>query len=127
MATKTDGLLSKYDKHVSDINEAKNVTDEILQTLASVAASAAMIEDANRSRWSGLGSGVGYWVPYIIGPVATLLLGSYGLAPSAMRNLGLVALGELVGFSVSNLHGMTMSWLLSPVGEMIGNATVTGL
>lgn len=121
---KTDGLSSKYDEHFSGINEAKNATKEILETLAGVAASTAMLEDAKRSHWSGFS--FGGWVPYIIGPVATLLLGSYGLAPSAMRNLGLVALGELVGFSVSNLHDISMSWFSSPVGEMVGNSTVAG-
>lgn len=125
MATKTDRLSSKYGEHAYAMNEAKNATTAILETLEEVAANAATIEDAYRSRWTGFGSGVGSWVPYIIGPVATLLLGSYGLAPSATRNLGLVALGELVGFSVSNCHRIMMPWNSSLVGEMVGNTTAT--
>ncbi|KAG7152434.1 hypothetical protein HYQ46_011722 [Verticillium longisporum] len=31
-------------------------------------------------------------------------MGSYGLPPSALRNLGLVALGELTGFAISLAH-----------------------
>lgn len=109
------------------MSEAKNMTTEILDTLGGVAVNAAMIEESSQSRWGGFGISVGSWFPYIISPVATLLLGSYGLEPSAMRNLGLVALGEIIGFSVSNLHGTTMLWMPSSANEMIGNNSITGL
>ena len=34
------------------------------------------------------------WWPYVVCPVFTVGLGSYGLPPSPMRNLGLMMLGE---------------------------------
>lgn len=77
--------------------------------------SAATIEKASQSRWTLLG--LGNWVPYIVSPVATLLLGSYGLAPSATRNLGLVALGEGFGFLVA--HFPTYSTFLMDAGSRL--------
>lgn len=41
------------------------------------------------------------WWPYIICPVASLTLGSYGLQPSLVRNLLLLGAGEFAGFLVS--------------------------
>ncbi|PSR97420.1 hypothetical protein BD289DRAFT_384178 [Coniella lustricola] len=99
---KTDTLSAKYDAHLYDINEAKNTTSEILEKLDGVMMSAATIAKASQSRWTLLG--LGDWMPYIISPVATLLLGSYGLTPSATRNLGLVVLGEGFGFLVAYFH-----------------------
>ncbi|KAJ4423098.1 hypothetical protein N0V82_002227 [Gnomoniopsis sp. IMI 355080] len=108
LATTTENLSTKYEDHAHAIKEAKNMTSEILETLESVTSAAAMVEEADRSRWGG--SGFGGWMPYIVSPAATLFLGSYGLAPSAMRNLGLVALGEMVGFWVTNFDRITNSW-----------------
>lgn len=119
LVTTAESLTSKYKDQAHAITEAKNMTNEILETLEGVAGTAAMIEEADRSRWGG--SGIGKWVPYIISPVATLLLGSYGLAPSAMRNLGLLVLGELVGFSVTHLDRFKV-----PVGPLaFTNTTMT--
>lgn len=106
------------------MNEARNLTNDILSTLEEVAENAAVIEEANRSLWSGFG--FGGWMPYIVSPVVTLLLGSYGLAPSAIRNLGLVALGEAVVFSLSNFHRiLTLSWRVYPVGQVVSSTTGT--
>lgn len=98
------------------------MTNEILETLEGVAGTAAMIEEADRSRSGGLS--LGKCVPYILSPVATLLLGSYGLEPSAMRNLGLIVLGELIGWSTSHLD-----WLMERSGALLfksvaSNATI---
>lgn len=124
--TTTDNLSSKFEDQVYAMDEARNITNEILETLDGVARSAAVIEDINRSRWGGFN--LGSLMPYIVSPVATLLLGSYGLAPSAMRNLGLVALGEVVGFAASHLHRITsasMTWSsYHPMEEMVFNTTV---
>lgn len=97
------------------------MTDDLLDTLGEVAVSAAIIEEANHSYFRGFG--VSSWVPYIISPVATLMLGSYGLAPSALRNLGLIALGEVVGFSVSHMKHVTISWPLFATDDAVMNAT----
>lgn len=98
------------------------MTDDLLDTLEEVAVAAAIIEEANYSYLRGFG--LSSWVPYIISPIATLLLGSYGLAPSAFRNLGLIALGEVVGFSVSHLNCVTFPWPpLFATDEAVVNVT----
>ncbi|ROW13508.1 hypothetical protein VPNG_04426 [Cytospora leucostoma] len=101
-----DDLSSKHEDHSHALDEAKNKADEILDTLQGVAVSATIIEEASHSYFQGIG--IRGWVPYIVSPIATLLLGSYGLAPSALRNLGLVALGEVLGFSVTHLNRITV-------------------
>lgn len=122
LATTTENLSSNCEEYVYAMNEAKNLTNNILDTLEGVTDHVAVIKEANRSWWGGFG--FGGWAPYIISPVATLLLGSYGLAPSAVRNLGLVALGEAVGFSFSNFHRITtIPWMSYPVGQVISNNT----
>ncbi|KUI69619.1 Nuclear fusion protein KAR5 [Cytospora mali] len=120
LASVADDLSSKYDDHTHALTEAKNMTDDVLDTLAEVAVSAAIIKEANYSYFQGLG--ISGWVPYIVSPVATLLLGSYGLAPSAFRNLGLIALGEFVGFSISHLNRATTPWPLFAT-DAVENAT----
>lgn len=123
LAITTETLSAKHVEHANAITEAQNMTNEILETLEEVAGTAAMIEEADRSRWGGMG--FGRWVPYIISPVATLLLGSYGLPPSALRNLGLVVLGELVGLSVSHLDWLAVPWGLTEVSNVASNLTMT--
>lgn len=127
LAATTDNLSSKYEDHTHAITEANNMTNEILETLESVAGTAAMIEEADRSRWGN--PGFGGWMPYIFSPAVTLFLGSYGLAPSAIRNLGLVALGEIVGFSVTHFDGITMPWttMLGQFDAAVTNTTVSSL
>jgi hypothetical protein len=81
-------LSSSYDDHTELLYQAQNQTSEILETLEDTAASVSTIGDilslhsSTSSRW-----------PYFWSPIASLVLGSYGLRPSAPRNLGLVALG----------------------------------
>ncbi|CAN8098167.1 unnamed protein product [Discula destructiva] len=125
LVTTTEYISSKYEDHARAIIEANNITNEILETLEGVAGTAAMIEEAERSRWGNLG--LGRWLPYILSPVATLLLGSYGLAPSAIRNLGLVVLGEVVGFSVSHLERFTALLGDLAFNNLAGNNTTTAI
>lgn len=47
-------------------------------------------------------SGAAWW-PYVICPAVSLVLGSYGLPPSMLRNLGLIAAGEAFGFVVASI------------------------
>lgn len=123
----TENLSSKHEDHAHAIKEAKNMTSEILETLESVAGAAAMLEEADRSRWGS--SGFGRYMPYIVSPAATLYFGSYGLAPSALRNLGLVALGEMVGFWVTNFDRITSPWSakLALFDHVVPNNTVTAV
>lgn len=71
------------------------------------------------------GSGLFKWASYVISPVVTLMLGSYGLEPSAIRNLGLVVLGELVGFLVCHADGIFFPWSLRlfSATNVMGNTT----
>lgn len=124
--TTTDSLYSKFEEQAYALDEARNMTNEILETLDGVVRSAVVIVENNRPRWGAFELGI--LMPYIVSPAATLLLGSYGLAPSALRNLGLVALGEVVGFAVSHLHCITFAPMAmssyNPTKETSYNTTV---
>lgn len=67
------------------------------------------------------------WVSYIVSPVAALMLGSYGLPPSAMRNLGLVVLGEFVGFLVCHVDRIFVPWSFFTTTHAMDNTTSTSL
>lgn len=98
------------------------MTNEVLETLEAVAGATAKIEEADRLRWGSVG--LGSWIPYIISPATTLFLGSYGLAPSALRNLGLVALGEVIGLCVTHFDHITRSRaILGAFDGAVVNAT----
>lgn len=118
----TSDLLSTYSNHSRALDEAKNMTADLLITVAAVADNLAAIEDSRNSSLYDLG--ISHWMPYIVSPIATLLLGSYGLAPSAIRNLSLVALGEVVGFVVSHIQRLTMSQVAIFVDNTASNKTM---
>lgn len=84
-----------------------------------------ILEGASLS-YSG-GSTLFKWFSYIVSPVVTLMLGSYGLAPSAMRNLGLVVLGEFVGFLVCHTDRIFVPWTFFAAIKPIDNTTSTSL
>lgn len=126
LAATTNNLSSHYEEHANTIIEVKNMTNEVLETLEAVAGASVRIEEADKLRWGS--SGLGSWIPYIISPATTLFLGSYGLAPSALRNLGLVALGEVIGLWVTHFDSITRSWAtLGLFDGAVINATVTTL
>ncbi|KAI0120623.1 hypothetical protein BJ170DRAFT_589033 [Xylariales sp. AK1849] len=85
----TENLSRTYDGHAGLLHHAQNMTNEIFDTLQSAATSAATVGDAINKKSSATS-----WWPYIWCPAASLVMGSYGLPPSALRNLGLVALGK---------------------------------
>lgn len=126
LAATTDNIASTYEDHAQAVIEVKNMTNEVLETLENVSGATAKIKEADRLRWGS--SGLGSWMPYILSPAATLFLGSYGLAPSALRNLGLVALGEVIGLWVTHFDRITRSWtILGLFDNAVVNATVTTL
>jgi hypothetical protein len=86
----SDTLTTKYDVHTDLLQQVQNITNEILDTLGETAASAATVGDV----FSGQRPLTSRW-PYIWCPVASLVMGSYGLPPSLLRNIGLVALGKV--------------------------------
>lgn len=84
-----DALSTQYDDHSHHLQRAKDMTAEILVSLQDTADSATTVGEAMVRR-----SAVGSWWPYIWCPAASLVMGSYNLPPSAIRNVALVALGE---------------------------------
>lgn len=85
----SDTLSTQYDDHSHHLQRAQDLATGILDTLQDTADSAATVGEAMTRR-----SAVVSWWPYIWCPAASLVMGSYGLPPSAMRNMALVALGE---------------------------------
>ncbi|KAF3018586.1 hypothetical protein E8E14_013219 [Neopestalotiopsis sp. 37M] len=81
----TEALTGKYDQHTHLLQEAQNMTHEILDTLEATAASAADVNDVFTKQ-----STTASWWPWVWCPAASLVMGSYGLAPSATRNLALL-------------------------------------
>ena len=103
----TENLSSKYDAHAYVLVQAQNLTNDILDTLETSAHSASSIQDALTQHYGGRN-----WWPYIICPVVSLVAGSYGLPPSAFRNLGLLALGGVVAFIISFYDKLGVTTLL---------------
>ncbi|KAI1652488.1 hypothetical protein F4813DRAFT_400985 [Daldinia decipiens] len=95
----TENLAVKYDDHTSLLHQARNITNDILETLEDTAAEAANVGNSILKQ-----SSVSSWWPYVWCPAASLVLGSYGLPPSAMRNLALLTLGEVAGLTISSIQ-----------------------
>ncbi|KAI0864438.1 hypothetical protein F4860DRAFT_464117 [Xylaria cubensis] len=82
----SDKLAGKYDAHTDILQQAQNITNEILDTLENTAAAVSvgfLGQDFMKSLWSYVGC-----------PFLFLITGSYGLSSSMLRNLSLIALGE---------------------------------
>ena len=107
-----DSMSSMYHEHGEKLKQAQLRADQILGTLDSAASSATLFQS---SVWRTFGF-TGWW-PYIYCPVASLVMGSYGLPPSASRNIVLVGLGEVAGYLVSNIANY-IAFIL-PAGEPI--------
>ncbi|OHW90673.1 nuclear membrane fusion protein kar5 [Colletotrichum incanum] len=95
----TEDLSSKYESHTEKLDLAQKISGDLLETLDDMVASTSEVRGSlgRRSSWTS-------WLPYVICPAASLLMGSYGLPPSAVRNIGLIALGGLVGTLFSSLE-----------------------
>ncbi|KAI0386445.1 hypothetical protein F5Y04DRAFT_290077 [Hypomontagnella monticulosa] len=100
LTTMTEGLTTTYDDHTELLNQARNLTDEILGSLEETAASVTYVGNSIKQ------SPTSSWWPYVWCPAASLILGSYGLPPSATRNLVLIALGEVAGLTVSSIQSI---------------------
>lgn len=99
-----DGISARYDEHGEQLRQAQNSADQILSTLDAAATSASTFTSSFSNAFAIQG-----WWPYIYCPVASLMMGSYGLPPSAVRNVALVGLGEVAGFFVSNVSTLFSS------------------
>ncbi|KAI1816531.1 hypothetical protein GGS20DRAFT_213610 [Poronia punctata] len=95
-------LTSQYDTHTAFLQQAHNITDEILGKLGDTTSSVKSLNEEFRIQ-----SSLTSWWPYIWCPAASLVLGSYGLAPSLLRNMGLILLGETAGFIISSFSSIS--------------------
>ncbi|EAA28446.1 hypothetical protein GE21DRAFT_9278 [Neurospora crassa] len=120
----TETLATKYEDQTQRLQQASNITNDILDILENTAEAASSV---NESLLTGASSRS--WWPYIVCPTASLVMGSYGLPPSAVRNLALLALGEVAGFMISSFEqiaGALQSFeapLYSSVWETSANTT----
>ncbi|KAK2004968.1 nuclear membrane fusion protein Kar5 [Colletotrichum falcatum] len=97
-------LSSRYESHTEKLDLAQQTSNDLLETLDDMVISTSEVRNS-------LGHGASWtsWMPYFICPAASLLMGSYGLPPSAIRNIGLIVLGEIVGFIISYAQNFTLS------------------
>lgn len=84
-----NALTREQEGHHDRLEEAQQQALQVLNTLDSVQATAVTF----KSTLIG-GFGLTKWWPYVFCPIMTLVVGSYGLPPSAVRNVVLVSVGE---------------------------------
>ncbi|KAL1880583.1 hypothetical protein VTK73DRAFT_5388 [Phialemonium thermophilum] len=97
LSTISDQLSSRYDRHLHLLNEAQNMTESVLDALEEAVAAATGLNQV----FLGLPQ-FGRWWPHVAFPITTLVLGSYAIAPSVLRNLTLIAFGEFLGVFYSS-------------------------
>ncbi|KAI1503485.1 hypothetical protein F5X99DRAFT_105665 [Biscogniauxia marginata] len=100
----TGNLSTKYDDHANLLQQAQAMTTDILDTLEDAATSATAVSDSLLRQ-----SSVTSWWPYIWCPAVSLVMGSYGLPPSALRNLGFFVLGEAVGHLIAAIQSFSFT------------------
>lgn len=101
LAHATTKLITMQEHQGYQIALANNITLELLNTLEMVSTSASVMTFSLSQSLSNAGS---KWWPYLLCPIASLVMGSYGLPPSAVRNIGLIILGEAAGYFVSAFY-----------------------
>ena len=100
-----NNISLRYDEHSEQLRKAQSGADQILRILDTAAASASTLTSSFSSAFAIQG-----WWPYIYCPAASLLMGSYGLPPSAVRNIALFGIGEIAGFFLSNISNILSSF-----------------
>jgi hypothetical protein len=121
LATATETLTTKFDDHSTMLKQANNITNDILDALEETAAVASSMNDSFFMRATTRS-----WWPFVVFPTASLVMGSYGLPPSILRNLGLLAFGEGVGFVVSSYQQLTTQFFGS-IDAIATNTTAPSL
>ncbi|KAL6866642.1 hypothetical protein J3F83DRAFT_116580 [Trichoderma novae-zelandiae] len=91
-----DSLLVQHKGHQEQLSNAQQTASDLIDILDSASTSAVTLRSSISSSF-----GWGSWWPYVFCPLTSLVVGSYGLPPSATRNLVLISLGEMAGFGVS--------------------------
>lgn len=119
LVTATEKLSTKFNDYSSLLKQANNITNDILDTLGETAAAAFSINESFLARVTTTS-----WWPFVVFPTASLILGSYGLPPSMLRNIGLLAFGEVVGFVVSSYERLSAHFF-SSLRELTTSTTNT--
>ncbi|KAK3384194.1 hypothetical protein B0T24DRAFT_74671 [Lasiosphaeria ovina] len=117
----TEALSTKYEDQAYVLMQANNLTNDILDSLEDTATAAALVSNSFLSN-----STSGSWWPFVVFPSASLIMGSYGLPPSMLRNFGLLALGEMVGILVS-FHEQVVDGIHLYAPTISANATASSL
>ncbi|KAL2264640.1 hypothetical protein VTJ83DRAFT_7150 [Remersonia thermophila] len=114
----TETLAAKFQDHSNMLGQANNLTNDILDTLEETVAVASSMQESFLTRVTTKS-----WWPFVVFPTASLVMGSYGLPPSMVRNIGLLAVGEVVGFVVSSYEQITGSLFGPAVASEKQNTT----
>lgn len=101
-----NAMASGYEDHGERLKQAQRRADQILGTLDSAATSAASIQSSFSTSFGFHG-----WWPYIYCPLASLVMGSYGLPPSVTRNVMLLSIGEIAGLVVSTIGNQITAYI----------------
>ncbi|KAI1111682.1 hypothetical protein F5Y14DRAFT_303933 [Nemania sp. NC0429] len=110
----SDTLVTNYDVHTNLLQQAQNITNDILDALGETTASAtALNEVLSGQRY------ISSWWLYVWCPVASLVVGSYGLPPSLIRNVFLVIFGETAGFIISSLPPFLIDLIHNPTANIL--------
>ncbi|KAL1888118.1 hypothetical protein Cpir12675_006285, partial [Ceratocystis pirilliformis] len=99
----TSSLALQHREHTQSLNNVTEQTSEIIRSLETAALSVSSLHSSAMAH--GARNLVSLW-PFAVCPATTLVLGSYGLQPSAVRNLMLVTLGEGFGAGIWALESM---------------------
>ncbi|KAL7816217.1 hypothetical protein V8C26DRAFT_97895 [Trichoderma gracile] len=91
-----DSLLVKHKAHKERLSNAQQTASDLMDILDSASTSAVTLRSSIYNSF-----GWGSWWPHVFCPLTSLVVGSYGLPPSAMRNVVLIGIGEMAGLGVS--------------------------
>lgn len=110
-----ENLATRLERHTDVLGQAQEQSGNLVETLEQASKSALTVKGSmsQRSGWTN-------WWPHIICPTASLVLGSYGLHPSASRNLALITLGSSFVVGTRRTHADINS------GELAGMAVAAG-
>lgn len=119
----TQTFSNNLNDHTIILAQASNETSGILDKLEATAAASTTIQQSYVARSAAAG-----WWPYFACPVISIIMGSYGLPPSILRNFGLFAFGEVVGLFYSYTSNFSnASHLISIFSQAQNNGTSFGI
>jgi hypothetical protein len=117
----TEALSNKFEDQSSLLLQANNITNDILDALEETAKLASSMNESFLSRATAHS-----WWPLVVFPTASLIMGSYGLTPSVLRNIGLLALGEMIGLAFSSYSRLSELLNFAQAQQAVANVSITG-